>query len=200
MLWRASVYEDLHIFRYSIGMVLDITVVLFTISPLAALVDDPDRSCTVACQDSLLDYRFYRVNGREGWFPFGTDCSRNRGDHHSYCLNGKCLVSGLWCCNYQFLYIQCILKFEISYIMSVTFILKHNTVNSPSFKIYLGLHFDAGLLRWGHTTPQYHIHWVWKQPCPLPRPGAHWARYPPGASARFPLKTRFLLLAFLEGS
>ncbi|KAK3854247.1 hypothetical protein Pcinc_039261, partial [Petrolisthes cinctipes] len=58
---------------------------------LASTRDDPDRSCTVACQDALLDYRFYRVNGREGWFPFGTDCSRNRGDHHSYCLNGKCL-------------------------------------------------------------------------------------------------------------
>ncbi|XP_069944099.1 A disintegrin and metalloproteinase with thrombospondin motifs adt-1-like isoform X1 [Cherax quadricarinatus] len=64
---------------------------------LASTKEDPDRSCTVACQDSVLNYRFYRVNGREGWFPFGTDCSR--GSHvntpssstASYCLNGKCL-------------------------------------------------------------------------------------------------------------
>ncbi|XP_069173601.1 A disintegrin and metalloproteinase with thrombospondin motifs adt-1-like isoform X2 [Procambarus clarkii] len=59
---------------------------------LASTKEDPDRSCTVACQDAGLDYRFYRVNGREGWFPFGTDCSKGRHSHTpSYCLNGKCL-------------------------------------------------------------------------------------------------------------
>ncbi|XP_071514817.1 A disintegrin and metalloproteinase with thrombospondin motifs adt-1-like isoform X2 [Panulirus ornatus] len=59
---------------------------------LSSTKDDPDRSCTVACQDSTLNYRFYRVNGREGWFPFGTECSRGTKRHtRSYCLNGKCL-------------------------------------------------------------------------------------------------------------
>ncbi|KAG7165213.1 A disintegrin and metalloproteinase with thrombospondin motifs adt-1-like 3 [Homarus americanus] len=58
---------------------------------LASTRDDPDRACTVACQDAVLNYRFYRVNGKDGWFPFGTDCSKGRQGDNSYCLNGKCL-------------------------------------------------------------------------------------------------------------
>ncbi|XP_045112507.1 A disintegrin and metalloproteinase with thrombospondin motifs adt-2-like [Portunus trituberculatus] len=59
---------------------------------LASTQDDPDRSCTVACQDAELDYRFYRVKGRDGWFPFGTECTREQqGAQRSYCLNGRCL-------------------------------------------------------------------------------------------------------------
>jgi len=33
------------------------------------------------------------VNGEDGWFPFGTDCSRGVLDKRAYCVSGKCLVS-----------------------------------------------------------------------------------------------------------
>ncbi|CAL4061236.1 unnamed protein product, partial [Meganyctiphanes norvegica] len=58
---------------------------------LSSTSDDPDRACIVACQDMSLTYRFYRVNGRDGWFPFGTDCARGQEGRLAYCLNGKCL-------------------------------------------------------------------------------------------------------------
>ncbi|XP_047478605.1 A disintegrin and metalloproteinase with thrombospondin motifs adt-1-like isoform X1 [Penaeus chinensis] len=58
---------------------------------LSSTKDDPDRACTVACQDARLNYRFYRVNGGDGWFPFGTDCARGTAGRSAYCLNGKCL-------------------------------------------------------------------------------------------------------------
>ncbi|KAF2369048.1 Peptidase M12B ADAM/reprolysin [Trinorchestia longiramus] len=58
---------------------------------LSNTASDPDRACTVACQDLTLHYRFYRVNGREGWFPFGTDCSGGQPGRPKHCLNGKCL-------------------------------------------------------------------------------------------------------------
>lgn len=53
-------------------------------------VNDPDRGCKVACQDEYIAYRFYLVNGEQGYFPFGTKCSRADNDHR-YCVNGKCL-------------------------------------------------------------------------------------------------------------
>lgn len=52
-------------------------------------VNDPDRGCKVACQDEHIAYRFYLVNGEQGYFPFGTKCSR--ADDNRYCVNGKCL-------------------------------------------------------------------------------------------------------------
>ncbi|XP_047739971.1 uncharacterized protein LOC108672601 [Hyalella azteca] len=58
---------------------------------LSNTASDPDRACTVACQDLTLHYRFYRVNGRDGWFPFGTDCSGGQTGRPKHCLNGKCL-------------------------------------------------------------------------------------------------------------
>lgn len=36
------------------------------------------------------------MNGEEGWFPFGTDCSRGTSEKKAYCISGKCLVSILW--------------------------------------------------------------------------------------------------------
>ena len=33
------------------------------------------------------------VNGEDGWFPFGTDCSRGVLEKRAYCVSGKCLVS-----------------------------------------------------------------------------------------------------------
>lgn len=51
--------------------------------------NDPDRGCKVACQDEHIAYRFYLVNGEQGYFPFGTKCSR--ADDKRYCVNGKCL-------------------------------------------------------------------------------------------------------------
>lgn len=51
---------------------------------------DPDRSCKVACQDEFLQHRFYLVNGENGYFPFGTKCSRDNNDNR-FCVNGKCL-------------------------------------------------------------------------------------------------------------
>lgn len=53
---------------------------------------DPDRSCKVACQDEFLRHRFYLVNGEQGYFPFGTKCSRS--SENRYCVNGKCLEFG----------------------------------------------------------------------------------------------------------
>ncbi|XP_076052943.1 uncharacterized protein LOC143032309 [Oratosquilla oratoria] len=61
---------------------------------LSATQDDPDRPCTVACQDVELKYRFYRVNGQDGWFPFGTDCSKGNEGRNAHCLNGRCLDFG----------------------------------------------------------------------------------------------------------
>lgn len=52
---------------------------------------DPDRGCKVACQDEYLPHRFYLVNGEQGFFPFGTKCSRNALNDNRYCVNGKCL-------------------------------------------------------------------------------------------------------------
>lgn len=51
--------------------------------------NDADRGCKVACQDEFIAYRFYLVNGEQGYFPFGTKCAR--GDDNRYCVNGKCL-------------------------------------------------------------------------------------------------------------
>lgn len=66
------------------------TIILF------ALVEDPDRPCRVACQDENVSHRFYLVNGEDGWFPFGTDCTRGLSDKRSYCISGKCLVSFIY--------------------------------------------------------------------------------------------------------
>lgn len=52
---------------------------------------DPDRGCKVACQDEYLQHRFYLVNGDQGYFPFGTKCSRDSVNDNRYCVNGKCL-------------------------------------------------------------------------------------------------------------
>lgn len=52
---------------------------------------DPDRGCKVACQDEYLTHRFYLVNGDQGYFPFGTKCSRDTSNDNRYCVNGKCL-------------------------------------------------------------------------------------------------------------
>lgn len=54
--------------------------------------EDPDRPCRVACQDDEVNHRFYMVNGEDGWFPFGTDCSRGVPEKRAYCVSGKCLV------------------------------------------------------------------------------------------------------------
>lgn len=52
---------------------------------------DPDRGCKVACQDEYLPHRFYLVNGDQGYFPYGTKCSRDSINDNRYCVNGKCL-------------------------------------------------------------------------------------------------------------
>ncbi|XP_031616412.1 A disintegrin and metalloproteinase with thrombospondin motifs adt-1 isoform X2 [Contarinia nasturtii] len=52
---------------------------------------DPDRGCKVACQDEYLSHRFYLVNGDQGFFPYGTKCSRDAASDNRYCVNGKCL-------------------------------------------------------------------------------------------------------------
>lgn len=54
--------------------------------------EDPDRPCRVACQDDTVSHRFYLVNGENGWFPFGTACSK--GNEKSFCVTGKCLEFG----------------------------------------------------------------------------------------------------------
>jgi hypothetical protein len=56
-------------------------------------VDNPDRSCRVACQDKFIPHRFYLVNGEHGYYPYGTKCSY-KGDEKRYCVNGKCLKFG----------------------------------------------------------------------------------------------------------
>ncbi|XP_012252823.3 A disintegrin and metalloproteinase with thrombospondin motifs adt-1-like [Athalia rosae] len=55
-------------------------------------IEDPDRPCRVACQDDTVSHRFYLVNGENGWFPFGTACSK--GNEKSFCVTGKCLEFG----------------------------------------------------------------------------------------------------------
>ncbi|XP_046752796.1 A disintegrin and metalloproteinase with thrombospondin motifs adt-1-like isoform X1 [Diprion similis] len=55
-------------------------------------IEDPDRPCHVACQDDTVSHRFYLVNGENGWFPFGTACSK--GNVKSFCVTGKCLEFG----------------------------------------------------------------------------------------------------------
>ncbi|XP_050512535.1 A disintegrin and metalloproteinase with thrombospondin motifs adt-1-like [Diabrotica virgifera virgifera] len=62
---------------------------------ISPAVEDPDRSCRVACQDALISHRFYLVNGEDGWFPFGTDCSKGMpANKKAYCVSGKCLEFG----------------------------------------------------------------------------------------------------------
>ncbi|XP_037090795.1 uncharacterized protein LOC119111074 [Pollicipes pollicipes] len=61
---------------------------------LAASAEDPDRPCTVTCQDRDASLRFYRVKGREGWFPSGMDCARGREQRTAFCLSGKCVDFG----------------------------------------------------------------------------------------------------------
>lgn len=56
-------------------------------------VDDPDRSCRVACQDKFIPHRFYLVNGELGFYPYGTKCSFKTDDKR-FCVNGKCLKFG----------------------------------------------------------------------------------------------------------
>ncbi|KAL3286741.1 hypothetical protein HHI36_001234 [Cryptolaemus montrouzieri] len=62
---------------------------------ISPVMEDPDRPCRVACQDENISHRFYLVNGEEGWFPFGTDCTRGNSDKKAYCISGKCLEFGL---------------------------------------------------------------------------------------------------------
>ncbi|XP_040156246.1 A disintegrin and metalloproteinase with thrombospondin motifs adt-1 [Anopheles arabiensis] len=59
---------------------------------IAPSIEDPDRSCRVACQDTFIRHRFYLVNGEQGHFPFGTRCNHN--ESNRYCINGKCLHFG----------------------------------------------------------------------------------------------------------
>lgn len=54
-------------------------------------VEDPDRSCKVACQDEYIGHRFYLVNGEQGFFPFGTRCSKTE---KRFCVRGRCLEFG----------------------------------------------------------------------------------------------------------
>ncbi|XP_059620243.1 A disintegrin and metalloproteinase with thrombospondin motifs adt-2 [Phlebotomus argentipes] len=54
-------------------------------------VEDPDRSCKVACQDEYIGHRFYLVNGEQGYFPFGTRCSKTE---KRFCVRGRCLEFG----------------------------------------------------------------------------------------------------------
>ena len=61
---------------------------------IAPSMDDPDRSCRVACQDKFIAHRFYLVNGEQGFFPFGINCSFKTGDDNRYCVNGRCLKFG----------------------------------------------------------------------------------------------------------
>ncbi|XP_030752678.1 A disintegrin and metalloproteinase with thrombospondin motifs adt-1 isoform X2 [Sitophilus oryzae] len=57
-------------------------------------LEDPDRPCRVACQDENISHRFYLVNGEDGWFPFGTDCSKGSTEKKAFCISGKCLAFG----------------------------------------------------------------------------------------------------------
>lgn len=56
-------------------------------------IEDPDRSCRIACQDKFIIHRFYLVNGDHGFYPYGTRCSF-KSDDKRYCVNGKCLKFG----------------------------------------------------------------------------------------------------------
>ncbi|XP_018335694.1 A disintegrin and metalloproteinase with thrombospondin motifs adt-1 [Agrilus planipennis] len=53
--------------------------------------EDVDRPCKVACQDDKILHRFYLVNGKGGWFPFGTECSGRNMKRKAYCVSGKCI-------------------------------------------------------------------------------------------------------------
>lgn len=55
-------------------------------------VEDPDRSCKIACQDEQISHRYYLVNGDQGHFPFGTKCSKTEG---RYCIRGRCIEFGV---------------------------------------------------------------------------------------------------------
>ena len=70
-----------------------LTPKLILTEPVFYLAEDVDRPCRIGCQDADLPYRFYMVNGEEGWFPSGTDCSRGDPDKKAFCLSGKCIVS-----------------------------------------------------------------------------------------------------------
>lgn len=59
---------------------------------IVSSVSDPDRACKVACQDENLPQRYYIVSGGQGYFPFGTKCTRS--NDKRYCVNGKCLQFG----------------------------------------------------------------------------------------------------------
>lgn len=59
---------------------------------ISPTVEDPDRSCKIACQDELITHRYYLVNGDQGHFPFGTKCSKSDG---RYCIRGRCLEFGI---------------------------------------------------------------------------------------------------------
>jgi thrombospondin motif-containing protein 18 len=61
---------------------------------IAPSIEDPDRSCRVACQDKFIAHRFYLVNGDHGFFPFGINCSFKSGDERRFCVNGKCIKFG----------------------------------------------------------------------------------------------------------
>nr|XP_022913950.1 A disintegrin and metalloproteinase with thrombospondin motifs adt-1-like isoform X2 [Onthophagus taurus] len=61
---------------------------------ISPIIEDPDRPCRVACQDESIQHRFYLVNGEDGWFPFGTDCSKGNSAKRGYCISGKCLEFG----------------------------------------------------------------------------------------------------------
>ncbi|XP_032591053.2 A disintegrin and metalloproteinase with thrombospondin motifs adt-1 isoform X2 [Drosophila grimshawi] len=58
---------------------------------ISASIGEPDRSCRVGCQDELIKYRYYLVNGNNGHFPIGTRCSQVG---RRYCVQGKCLEFG----------------------------------------------------------------------------------------------------------
>ncbi|KAH8401413.1 hypothetical protein KR009_005346 [Drosophila setifemur] len=58
---------------------------------ISASIDEPDRSCRVGCQDELIKYRYYLVNGRNGHFPPGTRCSPVG---KRYCVSGRCVEFG----------------------------------------------------------------------------------------------------------
>lgn len=59
---------------------------------ISPTVEDPDRSCKIACQDEFITHRYYLVNGEQGHFPFGTKCSKSDG---RYCIRGRCLEFGI---------------------------------------------------------------------------------------------------------
>lgn len=66
-----------------------------TVTKMYIFTGDPDRACRIACQDESVLHRFYLVNGEDGWFPFGTDCTKGDTTKRAFCIRGKCLVSQL---------------------------------------------------------------------------------------------------------